>query len=123
MNVAIFWNIALRSPYVKRHFEGTYHFHLRGRKSDEEKQNARIQVMLASNSGDPRRDSLTSTAHTDLHRFPHFQEAVTSGFKAIFFHSIFQKQPHISSHKIRPVDEASLHINQYIVFSFPQCTR
>jgi hypothetical protein len=33
MNVAIFWDIAPCSPYVKRCFGGTYHFLLQGRKS------------------------------------------------------------------------------------------
>jgi hypothetical protein len=28
VNVAIFWDIASYSPYVKRRFGGTYHFHL-----------------------------------------------------------------------------------------------
>jgi hypothetical protein len=34
-NIVIFWDIAPCNPYVNRHFGGTYHFHLQGRKSDE----------------------------------------------------------------------------------------
>jgi hypothetical protein len=33
MDVAIFWYIAPRSPYVNRRFKGGYHFHIRRRKS------------------------------------------------------------------------------------------
>jgi hypothetical protein len=33
MNVAIFWETATSSLYVNRRFGGTYHLHLRGRKS------------------------------------------------------------------------------------------
>jgi hypothetical protein len=33
MNASIFWSIALCSPYLNRHFEGTYHLHFQGRKS------------------------------------------------------------------------------------------
>jgi hypothetical protein len=33
MKTAIFWDIALCSPYMNRRFEGTYHLHLQGRKS------------------------------------------------------------------------------------------
>jgi hypothetical protein len=32
MNDAIFWDIAPCSPYLRRRFRGTYHFHLHGRK-------------------------------------------------------------------------------------------
>jgi hypothetical protein len=44
MNVAIFWDIAPFIPYVNRHFGGTYHFHLQGRKRAEEG----IRVWLVS---------------------------------------------------------------------------
>jgi hypothetical protein len=33
MKVAIFWDIASCSPYMKQRFVVTYHLHLQGRKS------------------------------------------------------------------------------------------
>jgi hypothetical protein len=36
MNVAIFWDIMLCSPYVNRRLGGTYYFHLQDRKSAEQ---------------------------------------------------------------------------------------
>jgi hypothetical protein len=35
-NNAIFWDITLYSPYGKRCFRGTHHFHLQGRKEGEQ---------------------------------------------------------------------------------------
>jgi hypothetical protein len=35
MKVAIFWDTALRSPYMNRRFGGKYHLHPQGRKSAE----------------------------------------------------------------------------------------
>jgi hypothetical protein len=37
INVANFWDIVPRSPYVNRRFGGKYRFHLQGRKSAEQK--------------------------------------------------------------------------------------
>jgi hypothetical protein len=37
MKVAIFWDIAPCSPYVNRSFGGTFHLHLHGRKSAEQR--------------------------------------------------------------------------------------
>jgi hypothetical protein len=36
MNVAIFWDIALRSPYVIQRLGGMYHLHLHGQKSTKQ---------------------------------------------------------------------------------------
>jgi hypothetical protein len=37
MTVAIFWDIAPRSPYVSRRFGGTYLLHIQGRKVVDQK--------------------------------------------------------------------------------------
>jgi hypothetical protein len=38
VNVAIFWDVAPSSSYVKRLFGGTYHRHLQGRSQPSRKQ-------------------------------------------------------------------------------------
>jgi hypothetical protein len=50
MNVAIFWDIAPRSPYVNRRYEGTYYLHPQCRKVSSFLRAVAISVTGYSNS-------------------------------------------------------------------------
>jgi hypothetical protein len=51
LNVAIFWDVTLCSPYVNQRFVGTYHPYIQGRKSAEQETSAQNQLSRLLHSG------------------------------------------------------------------------